>query len=107
MRTSPTIPLQICLVGVGPRGLAVLERLCAMLRHRAPSQAVTIHLVDPCLPGAGAVWRTDQSWHLLMNTVGLADHRVLRRVGDDDRTGRGGPVDAGLGALPGAARRGG
>ncbi|GAA2922125.1 hypothetical protein GCM10020221_17870 [Streptomyces thioluteus] len=30
---------------------------------------MTVHLADPALPGAGAVWRPDQSRHLLMNTV--------------------------------------
>ncbi|MFS8199003.1 FAD/NAD(P)-binding protein (plasmid) [Streptomyces sp. CWNU-52B] len=61
--------LEVCVVGAGPRGLCVLERLCANERA-APSRAsVTVHVVDPAAPGAGAVWRTDQSHHLLTNTV--------------------------------------
>jgi uncharacterized NAD(P)/FAD-binding protein YdhS len=61
--------LRVCVVGAGPRGLSVLERLCANER-RAPSQPkVTVHVVDPSAPGAGTVWRTDQSRYLLMNTV--------------------------------------
>ncbi len=56
----------ICVVGAGPRGLAVLERLCA--NHRGPGR-VHVHVVDPYPPGPGRVWRTRQSEHLLMNTV--------------------------------------
>ncbi|MFC5663018.1 FAD/NAD(P)-binding protein [Kitasatospora misakiensis] len=61
--------LQICVIGAGPRGLSVLERLCANERAKPAGAAVTVHLVDPADPGAGRVWRTDQSRHLLMNTV--------------------------------------
>lgn len=60
----------IALVGAGPRGTSVLERLCAsapeLLR---PGTRLTVHVVDPAPPGPGQVWRTDQSPHLLMNTV--------------------------------------
>ncbi|MER7705239.1 FAD/NAD(P)-binding protein [Kitasatospora sp. NPDC097605] len=61
--------LQICVIGAGPRGLSVLERLCANERSRPAGATVTVHMVDPAPPGAGRVWRTDQSRHLLMNTV--------------------------------------
>jgi len=61
--------LHVGIVGAGPRGLSVLERLCAHERASASHPAVTVHLVDPARPGAGRVWRTDQSPHLLMNTV--------------------------------------
>jgi hypothetical protein len=60
---------ELCIVGAGPRGLSVLERICANERSTPRHTAVTVHLVDPYPPGAGAVWRTDQSHHLLMNTV--------------------------------------
>ncbi|MFG2498229.1 FAD/NAD(P)-binding protein [Streptomyces sp. NPDC048441] len=59
----------LCIVGAGPRGLSVLERLCANERAEPAHAALTVHVVDPFEPGAGAVWRTDQSRHLLMNTV--------------------------------------
>ncbi|GAA1970759.1 FAD/NAD(P)-binding protein [Kitasatospora viridis] len=58
---------EICIVGAGPRGLAVLERICAAAPTGGPERT-TVHLVDPRPPG-GAVWRTDQSTQLLMNTV--------------------------------------
>ncbi|MFD5896963.1 FAD/NAD(P)-binding protein [Streptomyces sp. NPDC060366] len=62
--------LEVCIVGAGPRGLSVLERLCVNARRRLPEgSTLTVHVVDPHRPGAGGVWRTDQSHHLLMNTV--------------------------------------
>ncbi|WP_232544290.1 FAD/NAD(P)-binding protein [Streptomyces buecherae] len=61
--------LDVCVIGVGPRGLSVLERLCANARHFPALGALTVHVVDPHVPGPGQVWRTDQSRHLLMNTV--------------------------------------
>jgi hypothetical protein len=60
---------EICLVGAGPRGLSVLERLCAQERKSPRWDRVTVHVVDPDPPGSGRVWRPSQSRHLLMNTV--------------------------------------
>ena len=59
----------ICIVGAGPRGLSMLERLYANERHKPSAETLTVHIVDCHPPGAGAVWRTDQSRLLLMNTV--------------------------------------
>ncbi|MER5771768.1 FAD/NAD(P)-binding protein [Streptomyces sp. NPDC001985] len=61
--------VEIGIVGVGPRGLSVLERLCANERASPSHTSVTVHVVDRSGPGAGTVWRTEQSRHLLMNTV--------------------------------------
>ncbi|MFJ7279956.1 FAD/NAD(P)-binding protein [Kitasatospora sp. NPDC098663] len=61
--------LEVCVIGAGPRGLSVLERLCANERAEPSHGSITVHMVDPAAPGAGAVWRQDQSRHLLMNTV--------------------------------------
>ncbi len=61
--------LTVCIVGAGPRGLSVLERICANERKSASHPAVTVHVVDAARPGPGQVWRTGQSPHLLMNTV--------------------------------------
>ncbi|MGO4428439.1 FAD/NAD(P)-binding protein, partial [Streptomyces sp. MCAF7] len=61
--------LDICIIGMGPRGLSVLERICANARHTGPDTQITVHVVDPHPAGAGKVWRTAQSRHLLMNTV--------------------------------------
>lgn len=59
----------IAVVGAGPRGTSVLERLCASVQELAPDTRLTVHVVDPAPPGAGRVWRTDQPAELLMNTV--------------------------------------
>ncbi len=61
--------LQVCVVGAGPRGLSVLERLCANAPLLVPHLRLTVHMVDPYAPGAGQVWRTSQNRQLLMNTV--------------------------------------
>ncbi|MEU6081022.1 FAD/NAD(P)-binding protein [Streptomyces sp. NPDC047108] len=60
----------IAVVGAGPRGTSVLERICASAGELLPGGArLTVHMVDPASPGAGRVWRTAQSGELLMNTV--------------------------------------
>ena len=61
--------MEVCLVGAGPRGLSVLERLCAQERKSPRWSRVVVHVVDPDPPGSGRVWRPSQSRHLLMNTV--------------------------------------
>ncbi|KAG6009394.1 hypothetical protein E4U43_008732 [Claviceps pusilla] len=60
----------IAIVGAGPRGTSTLERICASAsRLSGWNTNVTVHVIDPCWPGAGKVWRTEQSSQLLMNTV--------------------------------------
>ncbi|AXK37551.1 FAD-binding protein [Streptomyces armeniacus] len=60
----------LAVVGAGPRGTSVLERLCAAVPDRlGPAVPLTVHVVDPEPPGPGRVWRTDQPDELLMNTV--------------------------------------
>ncbi|WP_044363943.1 FAD/NAD(P)-binding protein [Streptomyces natalensis] len=59
----------LALVGAGPRGTSVLERICASAAELAPGARLTVHVIDPAPPGAGQVWRTAQSPELLMNTV--------------------------------------
>jgi FAD-NAD(P)-binding len=56
--------VRICIIGAGPRGTSVLERIIA--NRDAP---VEVHMIDPFPPGAGSVWRISQSDALLMNTV--------------------------------------
>jgi uncharacterized NAD(P)/FAD-binding protein YdhS len=62
-------PHSIAIVGAGPRGTSVLERLCASAPELTPGTRLTVHIVDPSPPGAGRVWRTAQPGELLMNTV--------------------------------------
>ncbi|MER7573619.1 FAD/NAD(P)-binding protein [Streptomyces sp. NPDC126514] len=68
--TADPLPLSVAVVGAGPRGTSVLERLCASAPELLPPEArLTVHVVDPAPPGPGRVWRTAQSPELLMNTV--------------------------------------
>uniref|UniRef100_UPI00403FF251 FAD/NAD(P)-binding protein n=1 Tax=Streptomyces sp. SS7 TaxID=3108485 RepID=UPI00403FF251 len=67
---APTVSVALALVGAGPRGTSVLERLCASAPDLLPPGVrLTVHIVDPDPPGPGRVWRTTQSPELLMNTV--------------------------------------
>jgi uncharacterized NAD(P)/FAD-binding protein YdhS len=60
----------VALVGAGPRGTSVLERLCASAPELLRTGArLTVHVIDPAPPGPGRVWRTAQPPELLMNTV--------------------------------------
>ncbi|MGW2681754.1 FAD/NAD(P)-binding protein [Streptomyces sp. NPDC001414] len=72
MSVSPqeSAPVAVALVGAGPRGTSVLERLCASAPELLPPGArLTVHVIDPAPPGPGLVWRTAQPSELLMNTV--------------------------------------
>lgn len=61
---------QVAIIGVGPRGISVLERIAAALNTVSrPQQGLTIHLVEDSQMGAGNVWRTDQTRTLCMNTL--------------------------------------
>ncbi|MGX7352068.1 hypothetical protein RU97_GL002229 [Enterococcus canis] len=54
--------MKIAIIGAGPRGLSVAERLCA--RH----ETLTLYLIDPFGIG-GIVWQKEQSPYFLMNTI--------------------------------------
>lgn len=58
----------VALVGLGPRGLSVLERLAENARH-SETEHITVHAIDSHALGSGRVWRPEQSRELLMNTV--------------------------------------
>lgn len=85
-----TCEIEVCVVGAGPRGLSVVERLCANERAAPSHASVIVHVVDPSAPGAGTVWRAEQSRHLLMNTV---SSQIT--VYTDDSAGIGGPIEPG------------
>ena len=61
-------PVVLVLVGLGPRGAGLLERVVsnAAVESRRP---VEVHLVDPFPPGGGRVWRDAQSELLRLNTT--------------------------------------
>ncbi|WEH39226.1 FAD/NAD(P)-binding protein [Streptomyces sp. AM 2-1-1] len=71
---SDTRPLSLVIVGSGPRGISVLERLAVRAAAEAATEGpaprpVRVHLVDATEIGAGRVWRTDQDDWFTMNTV--------------------------------------
>lgn len=57
------------IVGAGPRGISVLERLAIHLSSQRLEREVHIVIVDDTELGAGRVWRTDQPDWYTMNTV--------------------------------------
>ncbi|WP_338217247.1 FAD/NAD(P)-binding protein [Lacticaseibacillus salsurivasis] len=65
--------MKVALIGAGPRGLLVLERLIAWQRQMS-ALPLTITLFDP-YPIGGRVWRRDQAPQLIMNTA--AQHITL------------------------------
>lgn len=65
-----TTDKQVAIVGVGPRGISILERIAAALNTVSrPKQGLTIHLIEDAQMGVGNVWRTDQTRTLCMNTL--------------------------------------
>jgi hypothetical protein len=62
-------PAVIAIVGGGPRAAGFLERLGANLPELAPGRRIQVHVIDPHPPGAGRVWRFEQSPLLRMNSM--------------------------------------
>jgi uncharacterized NAD(P)/FAD-binding protein YdhS len=88
---SKTQPgLVVAIVGMGPRGLSVLERLLTRLAQVRARPPVSIWVFDPGEHGAGRIWRTDQPDWFMMNTPA---GEVTMYSGDPD----GGPPRAGSG----------
>ena len=58
----------IAIVGAGPRGAGILERLGASAPQLHP-QGLDVHLIDPYPAGAGRIWRHEQSPLLAMNSM--------------------------------------
>jgi uncharacterized NAD(P)/FAD-binding protein YdhS len=58
----------VAIVGMGPRGLGVLERVVANQSLLPVDTQLDLHLIDPKEPGVG-VHLHDQPDHLLINTV--------------------------------------
>ncbi|GAB2904827.1 FAD/NAD(P)-binding protein [Streptomyces mayteni] len=74
----PDDEVHLVVVGGGPRGLSVLERVAARLARpgAGPAPELRITLVEPHRAGAGKVWRPEQPAELLMNTMS-ADNTVF------------------------------
>lgn len=65
---APPPSRTVAVIGGGPRGIAVVERLIANAQQLELSP-LRILLVEPHRPGGGRVWDADQPSHLLMNTL--------------------------------------
>src|SRR5690606_16911294 len=60
----------IAIIGGGPRGVSLVERIGSRLAGAAA--CLTLHLIDDTQVGAGRIWRTDQDRELCMNTLAHA-----------------------------------
>lgn len=58
----------LVIVGAGPRGTGLIERIAANAAELYAGSGLDIHLVDPHPPGAGRIWREAQSPLLWMNS---------------------------------------
>ncbi|MFJ9052213.1 FAD/NAD(P)-binding protein [Streptomyces bacillaris] len=65
MSAAPTLVV----IGGGPRGTGVIERIAANARELYGDSPLDIHLVDPHPAGGGRIWRPDQSPLLWMNSM--------------------------------------
>ncbi|WP_131786088.1 FAD/NAD(P)-binding protein [Protofrankia symbiont of Coriaria ruscifolia] len=61
-------PLRIAVVGTGPRGIAVIERIVARCTDTPLTRAVELYAIDSDHVGTGRIWRPEQPEWLLMNT---------------------------------------
>lgn len=79
----------VAIIGAGPRGTGLVERLV----ENHPSfgaEPIVVHLIDPFPPGAGRIWRDEQSSLLCLNSL-AADVTMLT----DDSATIDGPIAAG------------
>ncbi|HEY6797295.1 MAG TPA: FAD/NAD(P)-binding protein [Kineosporiaceae bacterium] len=60
--------LSVVIVGGGPRGTGLVERLVANAPELLGDAALTVHVVEPFTIGAGRIWRSDQSPLLWANS---------------------------------------
>ncbi|UIR30729.1 FAD/NAD(P)-binding protein [Priestia flexa] len=65
----PIESVRIAIIGSGPRGMSVLERLASRLIELDIKEKVEIFLIDDGHVGTGRIWSTEQSSLLLMNTI--------------------------------------
>ncbi|MFF2923868.1 FAD/NAD(P)-binding protein [Streptomyces celluloflavus] len=59
----------VVIVGAGPRGTGLVERIAANAAELYGDRPLDLHLVDPHPPGGGRIWRHDQSPLLWMNSL--------------------------------------
>ncbi|MFF4898748.1 FAD/NAD(P)-binding protein [Streptomyces sp. NPDC001068] len=81
---------RLVIVGAGPRGTGLLDRIAANAPELYAGTGLDIHLVDPHPPGAGRIWRAAQSPLLWMNS-----HAEDVTMFTDETVRMTGPVRAG------------
>jgi FAD-NAD(P)-binding len=81
---------KIAIIGMGPRGLSILEHFVHNCMKEAPKRKIRILCIDSHEVGSGRIWRTDQADHFMMNT--LTGQVTMYTHGPD-----GGPARAGNG----------
>ena len=59
----------IAIIGAGPRGISITERIAAYLKQAETHDPLTLHVIDAVEVGAGRVWDTSQTHTLCMNTL--------------------------------------
>lgn len=69
MTAPPGTLRTVAVIGAGPRGTAIVERLVAASHSESWQGQLTVHFIDPLVGRGGAVWRDDQPEVLLMNTT--------------------------------------
>jgi uncharacterized NAD(P)/FAD-binding protein YdhS len=63
-------PLSVAVIGAGPRGAGVLERLAANLGTEwDATRPLALHFIDPFPAGPGRIWRLEQSALLKLNSM--------------------------------------
>ncbi|MFI2643489.1 FAD/NAD(P)-binding protein [Streptomyces sp. NPDC018610] len=80
----------LVVVGAGPRGTGLIERIAANVAELYAGAGLDIHLVDPHPPGSGRIWRDAQSPLLWMNS-----HAEDVTMFTDDTVDMAGPVREG------------
>ncbi|MEV0650779.1 FAD/NAD(P)-binding protein [Phytomonospora sp. NPDC050363] len=66
--TNARLAPAIAVIGCGPGGTSLVERLCANAAVLLAGRRLRVHVVDPYPAGAGRVWRTGQSPLLWTNS---------------------------------------
>ena len=59
----------VAIIGAGPRGISITERIAAYLNQTESRDPLTLHVIDDVQVGAGRVWDTRQTHTLCMNTL--------------------------------------
>jgi uncharacterized NAD(P)/FAD-binding protein YdhS len=99
------LEIHAAIIGLGPRGLTVLESIGRLVRENAPSTRFVIHLIDPGANGQGS-HPSRQPDHLLTNT--LASQVTMFPLKEPDRpaAGNAGPSFTQWAQRAGYRRRG-